>query len=76
MQLEIYKYIALREVAANLRVNKNNKSFPTREEFTVWNACAHTWSLQHRLKQSLFTISVLLDLTDAEKATVFVNKEN
>ena len=76
MQLEIYNYIALRDVAANLRVNKNNKSFPTREEFTMWNACAHTWSLQHRLKQSLFTISVLLGLNDAQKATVFVNKEN
>lgn len=76
MQLEIYNYIVLRDVAANLLVNKNNKSFPTREEFTMWNASPHTWSLQHRPKQSLFTISVLLDLTDAEKATVFVNKED
>lgn len=76
MQLEIYNYIVLRDVAANLRVNKNNKSFPTREGFTMWNAGAHTWSLQHRPKQSLFTISVLLDLTDAEKATVFINKED
>ena len=77
MQLEIYNYIVLRDVAANLRVNKNNKvSRRGKNSQFGTHAPIHAWSLQHRSKQSLFTISVLLDLTDAEKATVFINKED